>query len=191
MDVQQVWAIAAVAALIAGLAGFLIGRSRPDPQAGHAGQAEQARIQALEAEIGERKAELDRRQAELDGYRGAVDAHFDKTATLFAEMAGSYRNLFQHLSSDYEKLSSASDRERFKARISALLLDDERTVTPADVADPRAAAESEEATKDAGEADPQASTLGSSTLEPSTPQASTSQPSTPRDKTPDDATSGR
>lgn len=153
MDEQTIWIIAAAAALLAGLAGFYIGRSRPDP----ATHAAEARIQALEAEIGQRKAELDRKQAELDGYRGAVDTHFDKTATLFVEMAGSYRNLFQHLSSDYERLSSGSDGERFKARISALLLEGERTVAPADGVDPQKGSPFDQSATDPSEPDPQGS----------------------------------
>ena len=137
MNVEPVWIIAVVAAVAAAVVGFLIGRARPDPRAR---QESEARIRALEAELQARQVSLEQQRAELAAYRDSVETHFDRTATLFVEMAGSYRNLFQHLSSDYEKLSDGRARERFQARISSLLLEDDRIRGEAAGADPAAAA---------------------------------------------------
>lgn len=133
MNVEPVWIIAVVAAVAAAVAGFLIGRARPDPRMR---QESDARIRALEAELQARQATLEQQRAELAAYRDSVETHFDRTATLFVEMAGSYRNLFQHLSSDYEKLSDGRARERFQARISSLLLEEDRNRDAAPGADP-------------------------------------------------------
>lgn len=107
MSGQTWWVVAVVAIVVAGVIGFFIGR-----QTGGTKQ----RIEELESEIESRKEEI-------RGYRKEVETHFDKTATLFVSMAGSYKDLFEHLSSGYEKLSAGSARELFKERVAALLLD--------------------------------------------------------------------
>jgi len=122
MGMEWIWVIAiAAAALAAGAAGgFFIGRSRS--------QAVE-RVRALESEVA-------RQQAELAGYRQDVEAHFDKTASLFVDMAGSYKAVFEHLATDYERLSDGTARERLKARIGALLLDDASARELLDKAEP-------------------------------------------------------
>lgn len=104
---ETMWVVAIVAAVVAAGAGFFIGRST-------GGSKE--RIAELETEVS-------RRNEEIAEYKKEVETHFDKTATLFVDMAGSYKALFEHLSADYEKLSEGSARELFKERVSAMLLE--------------------------------------------------------------------
>ena len=106
MTPQTAWLIAISAVVIVGIVAFFIGRKS-------AGTKE--RIDQLETE-------LRSKQEEVEGYRKEVEAHFDKTATLFVSMAGGYKELFQHLSSGYEKLSTGSARELFQQRVDALLV---------------------------------------------------------------------
>ena len=115
MDVtpQTAWLLAISAVVIVGVIAFFVGRS----SAGTKGR------------IDELEAELARKGEEAERYRKEVDAHFDKTATLFVSMAGSYKELFEHLSAGYDKLSGASARERFQERVDALL--PRRVVEPA------------------------------------------------------------
>lgn len=108
MSVETVWIIALVAVVVAAVAGYFIGRS------GH-GSA-QERIAELETEV-------KRRTDELAEYKKEVEAHFDKTSSLFVNMAGSYKTLFEHLSADYERLSDGSAQKLFKERVGALLMD--------------------------------------------------------------------
>ena len=106
MTPQTAWLIAISAVVIVGVVAFFIGRST-------AGTKD--RIDELEAELSSKKAEV-------EGYRKEVEQHLDKTATLFVSMAGSYKELFEHLSSGYEKLSTGSARELFQQRVDALLI---------------------------------------------------------------------
>lgn len=142
---QTAWLIAISAVVIVGIIAFFIGRKT-------AGTRE--RIDALEAE-------LDRKQQEVAGYRKEVEAHFDKTATLFVSMAGSYKELFEHLSTDYEKLSTGSARELFQQRVDALLIGNARAADK-DAAKllGGAAAAGAAATAAEGEGDQTASTTG-------------------------------
>ncbi|MER2553204.1 MAG: DUF1043 family protein, partial [Thauera sp.] len=105
MTPQTAWLLAISAVVIVGVVAFFVGR-------GTAGT--KARIEELEVELARKRDEAER-------YRKEVDAHFDKTATLFVSMAGSYKELFEHLSVGYDTLSGASARERFQARVDALL----------------------------------------------------------------------
>lgn len=106
MTEQTAWLAAVAAVLAAAIIGFFVGRRRSGGR---------QRIEELESEV--------RRQAdEIEGYRKEVAEHFDQTATLFVSMAGSYKELFEHLSSGYEKLSSGSARSLFQQRVDALLL---------------------------------------------------------------------
>ena len=106
MTPQTAWLIAISAVVIVGVVAFFIGRST----AGTKG-----RIDELEAELSSKKAEV-------EGYRKEVEQHLDKTATLFVSMAGSYKDMFEHVSSGYEKLSTGSARELFQQRVDALLI---------------------------------------------------------------------
>ncbi len=102
MTEQTWWLVGVAAVLAAAVIGFLLGRSK-------FGGAHK-RVEALEAEVL-------RQKEELSGYRREVEFHFDKTASLVASMAGSYKDLFEHLSSGYEQLSSGSARQLFKDRV--------------------------------------------------------------------------
>lgn len=106
MTPQTAWLVAIFAVVIVGVVAFFIGR-------GTAGT--KARIDELEAELSSKKAEV-------EGYRKEVEQHLDKTATLFVSMAGSYKEMFEHVSSGYEKLSTGSARELFQQRVDALLI---------------------------------------------------------------------
>jgi uncharacterized protein len=110
MTAQTAWLLAIFAVVIAGVIGFFVGRQFA---------AGKERIEALESEV-------QKQQAQIEGYRKEVATHFDKTATLFVSMAGSYKELFEHLSSGYEKLSSGSARELFQQRVDALLVGNAR-----------------------------------------------------------------
>lgn len=103
---QTAWLLAISAVVIVGIIAFFVGR----------------KTAGTKDRIDELEAELERKQEEVAGYRKDVEAHFDKTATLFVSMAGSYKALFEHLSTDYEKLSTGSARELFQQRVDALLI---------------------------------------------------------------------
>lgn len=107
MTVLELWVVVVMVAVIAGVIGFFAGRQT-------AGSKE--RVDELEAALG-------REKAALADYRDKVDAHFDKTAGLFVSMAGSYKDLFEHLSAGYEHLAPGASRALFKDRVSALLLE--------------------------------------------------------------------
>lgn len=102
---EAMWPAIIVAALVSLFLGFLIGR--------FAGGARK--------KADELAAELEAKKDEVARYRKEVDEHFDKTATLFVSMAGSYKDLFEHLSSGYEKLSDQSARDVFRERVDAML----------------------------------------------------------------------
>lgn len=118
MTPQTAWLIAILAAVLVGVAAFFIGRS--------SASGSRTRVEELEAALRTKEQEMeaalrDQRQ-ELETYRKDVEAHFDRTATLFVSMAGSYKGLFEHLSDGYEKLSTGSARELFQQRVDALLI---------------------------------------------------------------------
>lgn len=71
--------------------------------------------------IRELEEELDRRMQELTRYRSQVNDHFDRTATLFATMAGSYRDLYHHLAQSAEELADKPTRDRLEDRAGRLL----------------------------------------------------------------------
>lgn len=94
-----------LAVVLAGLLGFWIGRTTSH---------ERRLIRELETE-------LDNRMQELNRYRSAVNQHFDRTATLFAGMAGAYRDLYHHLAESCEELADRPTRERLEDRAGRLL----------------------------------------------------------------------
>ncbi len=98
-------ALGILAIVIAGLVGFWVGRVTSD---------DRKLIRQLEEE-------LDRRMQELTRYRSQVNDHFDRTATLFATMAGSYRDLYHHLAQSAEELADKPTRERLEDRAGQLL----------------------------------------------------------------------
>lgn len=106
---QTSWIVVVVVALVALAVGFLFGRMLGG-----------ARQRVVDLEL-----ELDRQKTELADYKQEVEAHFDKTASLFVSMAGSYKDLFDHLSSGSERISAGPARKRFRERVDALLLGDE------------------------------------------------------------------
>lgn len=106
MTEQTMWLISGAIGVFGLVVGFLLGR-------GQLGGAK--RIESLEAEVA-------RQKDEIAGYKRDVESHFDKTATLVASMAGSYKDLFEHLSSGYEELSGGSARQLFKDRVVGLLV---------------------------------------------------------------------
>lgn len=107
MTEQAWWVVAIVVVILVGVISFFIGRKSAEGK---------ERIEALESEVS-------RQKAEISDYKKDVETHFDKTATLFVSMAGSYKDLFEHLSSGYEKLSEGSARELFQQRVTSLLLE--------------------------------------------------------------------
>ena len=89
-------ALGALAALIAGMVGFFVGRSRPRA-------ADLARITELDAALKQKQSELeasvgqlDSARAEAEATRTGIDAHFDRSAALFGRLAQDYRALFDH-----------------------------------------------------------------------------------------------
>ena len=103
----------------------------------------------------ELESEVSRQSEEIANYKQAVDGHFDKTASLFVSMAGSYKELFEHLSSGYDELSTGSTRELFRERVAALL--------PG--APGEAVVAADEAAQDAATAEAQAEGAGAATAE--------------------------
>lgn len=103
---QTGWMVLGAVAVVAALIGFLVGRI---------GAGSKSRVSGLEAEVA-------RQQNELSGYKREVEAHFDKTAGLFVSMAGSYKELIEHLSSSYHKLGENGSRELFRDRVNNLLV---------------------------------------------------------------------
>lgn len=108
MTGQAMWAFVIVAVVAAALIGFLLGRAN--------GNGAKQKLKELEED-------LQGKDRELAGYKREVDAHFDRTASLFVSMAGSYKALFEHLSEGYAKLSDGSDRDLFRERVATLLID--------------------------------------------------------------------
>lgn len=108
MEGQVFWLVTIVLIVVALAIGFFVGR-------GQAGSAKQKNS--------ELEAEVERHKAELAAYRREVDTHFDETTSLFVSMAGSYKALFEHLNSGYEKLADGERRHVFRERIATLLMD--------------------------------------------------------------------
>ena len=116
MTEQQLWMIFVTAVVTAAVVGFVFGRISGGGK---------ARVASLEAEVS-------RQKEQLSGYKRDVESHFDRTATLVAPMAGSYKDLFEHLSAGYEQLSSGSARQLFRDRVVALLVGGPSAASTAD-----------------------------------------------------------
>lgn len=110
MSPTEIWAIAFVVALIAGILGFVIGRKKSP------GSPEQVEQLTLAHEV-----QLAKKQAELDAYREAVHLHHEKTASLFVSMAAPYKGMFDHLTEGYDKLGNFTERKVLPDRAGALL----------------------------------------------------------------------
>ncbi|MBT0961835.1 YhcB family protein [Denitromonas iodatirespirans] len=150
---QTGWSVVVVVALVALAVGFLIGRMMGS-----------ARQRVVDLQL-----ELDRQKTELSDYKQEVEAHFDKTASLFVSMAGSYKDLFDHLSSGSERISAGPARKRFRERVDALLLgdDDGRPKLSAAAAGAAAAASAQaDASDDADDSDDASPGVGEVTWGP-------------------------
>ena len=88
------WVLMILAVAAAMGCGFLLGRLwASDAQ----------RIQQLEQELADA-------QSALTDYRSEVNGHFDRTAELFAQLTGSYRDFYRHLADGYDRLTSVPSR---------------------------------------------------------------------------------
>jgi hypothetical protein len=110
MSATEVWIITVLAVIIAGAIGFSLGRRKAP------GGQEEIKTLMQEYEL-----KLTQQQAEFENYQQQVHEHNDQTATLFKDMAGSYKDLFDHLSTGYEKLGNYSDKRVLPDRAGALL----------------------------------------------------------------------
>lgn len=106
----EIWAVLIAAVIIAGLIGFVTGR-RQAP----GGQNE------IDKLIQEYEQKLSQQQSDIDSYQHLVHEHYDTTADLFKNMAGSYKKMFDHLSSSNEQLGNLSDKRILPERAGALL----------------------------------------------------------------------
>lgn len=102
----EMWMVVVGVGLVTLVLGFMLGRI----------------FSGNKSRMVELQMELDRVQTELADYKQDVEAHFDKTASLFVSMAGSYKDLFDHLSSGSERISAGPARKRFRERVDAMLL---------------------------------------------------------------------
>lgn len=102
----EMWMVVVGVGLVTLVLGFMLGRI----------------FSGNKSRMVELQMELDRKQTELTDYKQDVEAHFDKTASLFVSMAGSYKDLFDHLSSGSERISAGPARKRFRERVDAMLL---------------------------------------------------------------------
>lgn len=123
MSTTALWAILIVAVIVAAGIGFVVGR-RQSPA-----HADLKRLEELH------RQQLTAKQAELDAFREEMHEHYDRTAGLFVSMAGSYRELFDHLSEGYEKLGDLGLQKKLPERPGALLDGPEgiEPVTPQDL----------------------------------------------------------
>ncbi|MFP4273224.1 MAG: YhcB family protein [Halothiobacillaceae bacterium] len=108
-----VWIVAILVVVVAAVVGYFVGRGNPDRQ----------RVDTLEKQLAAQSAEMTRQQHELDRYQREVRGHFDRTAELFVDMAGSYRALYEHLSKGYDTLGAGPGQRVLPDRPGALLED--------------------------------------------------------------------
>lgn len=110
MSTVEIWGILILAIIFSALIGFTIGRRKAP-----GGQDEINKL------MQEHEQQICQTQAELTAYQNQVHQHYDQTATLFKGMAGSYKELFDHLSVGYEQLGNLSDQRVLPERAGALL----------------------------------------------------------------------
>ena len=102
----ETWIILVIAMVVAGLIGFALGRRQTS-----------SGVQ----QVKEMEQQLSQKELELDAYQQKVHEHYNKTANLFKDMAGSYKELFDHLSVGYEQLGDPSEQRVLPKRAGALL----------------------------------------------------------------------
>ncbi len=129
MSPTAAWILIIMAVAAAAIIGFYTGR--------HTAPGKR-QVDALQRELEEN------RQAMTD-YRQSVSRHFDKTATLFTSMAGSYRELYDHLRESYGDLTDTPGRPLLPESAGALLEGEQRPV-----ADPARQPEAQSAEVTAG-----------------------------------------
>jgi len=110
MTTATIWTIFVLSLIFAALIGFALGRRKAP-----GGTAELKEIQE------QHEQQLAQKQLELEAYQEQVHQHYHKTASVFKDMAGSYKELFDHLSSGYEKLGDFSEKRILPERAGALL----------------------------------------------------------------------
>lgn len=110
MSNNEVWGILIIAVIFAAVIGFVIGRRKAP-----GGQVE---IKNL---VEDYEQKINQQQAELAAYKTQVHEHYDQTATLFKDMAGSYKKMFDHLSVGHDQLGNLSDQRVLPERAGALL----------------------------------------------------------------------
>lgn len=110
MTTATIWTIFVLGFIFAALIGFALGRRKAP-----GGTAQLKEIEE------QHEQELAQKQLELEAYQEEVHQHYHKTANLFKDMAGSYKELFDHLSVGYEQLGDLSDQRVLPERAGALL----------------------------------------------------------------------
>lgn len=110
MSTTEISGIAALAVILAAIVGYAIGRRKAP-----GGQDDIKNIKQEYEQL------LDQKQAELATYQKHVHQHYNQTAVLFKDMAGSYKKLFDHLSVGSEQLGDLSDQRILPERAGALL----------------------------------------------------------------------
>lgn len=126
MSAAVVWSITILGIIFAGAIGFIIGRKQAP-----GGELEIKKL------IDEHELQMSQKQAELETYQQLVHEHYDKTAGLFKDMAGSYKDLFDHLSTGYEQLGDYSDKRILPERAGALLDGPDTEPHPNDFMNPK------------------------------------------------------
>jgi len=111
MSEPILWLLVILAIAVSVTVGYFLGR----------GNADRKKVDELEKQLAEQNKALSQQQEEMERYRQEVHAHFDKTATLFVSMAGSYKALYEHLSEGYDKLADKSLQKMLPDRAAALL----------------------------------------------------------------------
>lgn len=110
MFTAEFWGILILTVIFSGLIGFVLGR--------HKAPGGQSEINNLMQEYDQ---QLKSKQNELETYQQLVHEHYDTTADLFKNMAGSYKEMFDHLSAGNEQLGNLSDKRVLPERAGALL----------------------------------------------------------------------
>ncbi|OOG28628.1 hypothetical protein B1C78_01345 [Thioalkalivibrio denitrificans] len=105
MSPTAAWILIIIAVAAAGIIGFFTGRNTAPGK---------RQVDALQKEL------EDNRQA-MSEYKESVNHHFEKTATLFTGMAGSYRALYDHLRESYGELTDSPAHRLLPERPGALL----------------------------------------------------------------------